>query len=71
MDTPTLAAVGVSVDVATVPRIWRGGCTIRARLLRQISDEYAAGGLAALLVAPSIAVGLKERQSGWRRVQVS
>jgi 6-phosphogluconate dehydrogenase len=59
---------GWDVDVATVARIWRGGCIIRARLLSQISDEYAAGGLATLLVAPSIAVGLKERQAGWRRV---
>ena len=57
-----------SVDVATVARIWRGGCIIRARLLSQISDEYAAGGLATLLVAPSIAAGLAERQDGWRRV---
>ncbi len=31
------------VDIATVARIWRGGCIIRARLLKQISDEYAAG----------------------------
>ncbi|HET7476321.1 MAG TPA: NADP-dependent phosphogluconate dehydrogenase [Dermatophilaceae bacterium] len=59
---------GWNVDVATVASIWRGGCIIRARLLSQISDEYAAGGLATLLIAPSIAVGLKERQSGWRRV---
>ena len=59
---------GWDVDVATVARIWRGGCIIRARLLSQISDEYAAGGLATLLVAPSIATGLAERQDGWRRV---
>ena len=59
---------GWDVDVATVARIWRGGCIIRARLLGQISDEYAAGGLATLLVAPSIVTGLAERQDGWRRV---
>ncbi|WP_404379996.1 NADP-dependent phosphogluconate dehydrogenase [Knoellia locipacati] len=59
---------GWDVDVATVARIWRGGCIIRARLLSQISDEYAAGGLATLLVAPSIVTGLTERQDGWRRV---
>ncbi|MFW5470846.1 NADP-dependent phosphogluconate dehydrogenase [Knoellia sp. CPCC 206435] len=59
---------GWDVDVATVARIWRGGCIIRARLLSQISDEYAAGGLATLLVAPSIVTGLAERQDGWRRV---
>jgi 6-phosphogluconate dehydrogenase len=59
---------GWGVDIATVARIWRGGCIIRARLLSQISDEYAAGGLATLLVAPSIAAGMEERQDGWRRV---
>jgi 6-phosphogluconate dehydrogenase len=59
---------GWDVDIATVARIWRGGCIIRARLLSQISDEYAAGGLATLLVAPSIVKGLAERQAAWRRV---
>ena len=33
-----------------------------ARLLKQISDEYAAGQLATLLVAPSIQAGLADRQ---------
>jgi 6-phosphogluconate dehydrogenase len=56
------------VDIATVARIWRGGCIIRARLLAQISDEYAAGRLRTLLVAPSISSGLAERQDAWRRV---
>jgi 6-phosphogluconate dehydrogenase len=56
------------VDIATVARIWRGGCIIRARLLAQISDEYAGSQLATLLVAPSIASGLGERQGAWRRV---
>jgi len=59
---------GWDVDIATVARIWRGGCIIRARLLRQISDEYAAGRLATLLVAPSIQQGLASRQDAWRRV---
>ncbi|KRF40913.1 NADP-dependent phosphogluconate dehydrogenase [Terrabacter sp. Soil810] len=59
---------GWDVDIATVARIWRGGCIIRARLLAQISDEYAAGRLATLLVAPSIASGLADRQDAWRRV---
>ena len=59
---------GWDVDSATVARIWRGGCIIRARLLGQISDEYAAGSLATLLVAPSITTGLADRQQSWRRV---
>jgi 6-phosphogluconate dehydrogenase len=57
-----------SVDIAAVARIWRGGCIIRARLLAQISDEYAGSHLATLLVAPSIASGLADRQDSWRRV---
>ncbi|GAA1878935.1 NADP-dependent phosphogluconate dehydrogenase [Lapillicoccus jejuensis] len=56
------------VDVATVARIWRDGCIIRARLLKQISDEYAGQNLPTLLVAPSIKDGLGERQEAWRRV---
>ena len=59
---------GWGVDIATVARIWRGGCIIRARLLAQISDEYAAGRLRTLLVAPSISSGLADRQDAWRRV---
>ncbi|MDQ2783076.1 MAG: NADP-dependent phosphogluconate dehydrogenase [Actinomycetota bacterium] len=55
------------VDVATVARIWRGGCIIRAGLLAQIADEYATQHLSTLLVAPSIASGLGQRQDGWRR----
>jgi 6-phosphogluconate dehydrogenase len=59
---------GWGVDIATVARIWRGGCIIRARLLKQISEEYAAGQLPTLLVAPSIQQGLADRQEAWRRV---
>jgi 6-phosphogluconate dehydrogenase len=59
---------GWDVDIATVAKIWRGGCIIRARLLGQVSDEYAKGGLPSLLVAPTIVTGLAERQDGWRRV---
>ena len=62
------ATYGWDVPIATVARIWRGGCIIRARLLRQISDEYAAENLSTLLVAPSISAGLKEREAAWRRV---
>ena len=62
------ANYGWGVDIATVARIWRGGCIIRARLLKQISDEYAAGRLATLLVAPSIQAGRADRQESWRRV---
>ncbi len=56
------------VDIATVARIWRGGCIIRARLLRDITDAYAATpDLATLLAADSLQDGLARRQDGWRR----
>ncbi|MDQ2757456.1 MAG: NADP-dependent phosphogluconate dehydrogenase [Actinomycetota bacterium] len=57
------------VDIATVARIWRGGCIIRARLLRDITQAYAAApDLATLLAADSLQDGLARRQDGWRRV---
>ena len=57
------------IDVATVARIWRGGCIIRARLLRDITDAYTATpDLATLLAADSLQDGLRRRQDGWRRV---
>ncbi len=72
-DPPGEREFGWGVDIATVSRIWRGGCIIRARLLKQISDEYAAGQLATLLVAPSIQAGLADRQErggeSWRSPQ--
>ncbi len=36
--------------------------------IRKASEEYAAGQLATLLVAPSIQRGLAERKGAWRRV---
>jgi 6-phosphogluconate dehydrogenase len=57
------------VDVATVARIWRAGCIIRARLLERIRQAYAnAADLPTLLAAPDIAEELAQSQVGWRRV---
>jgi 6-phosphogluconate dehydrogenase len=56
------------IDIAAVARIWRAGCIIRAKLLDRIAGEYAAGGLATLLEAPSIAAELGRCQGAWRRV---
>jgi len=57
------------VDVASVAKIWRAGCIIRARLLERIRQAYAAGGdLPTLLAAPDVAQELGRSQDGWRRV---
>ena len=57
------------VDIATVARIWRGGCIIRAALLHDITDAYEASpDLATLLAADGLREGLGARQDGWRRV---
>jgi 6-phosphogluconate dehydrogenase len=55
------------VDVATVARIWRAGCIIRARLLERIRQAYAGGDLRTLLADPGVAEELGQAQDGWRR----
>jgi 6-phosphogluconate dehydrogenase len=55
------------VDVATVARIWRAGCIIRARLLERIRQAYAGTDLPTLLAAPDVAEELGQSQDGWRR----
>jgi 6-phosphogluconate dehydrogenase len=56
------------VDVATVARIWRAGCIIRARLLERIRQAYANADLPTLLADPAVAEELGQVQDGWRRV---
>jgi 6-phosphogluconate dehydrogenase len=60
-------AYGWGVDVATVARIWRAGCIIRARLLERIRKAYADADLPTLLAAPDVAEELGQTQDGWRR----
>ncbi len=59
---------GWGVDPATVAKIWRAGCIIRARLLERIRQAYAGGDLPTLLTAPDVAEELGRHQDGWRRV---
>ncbi|MCL2736314.1 MAG: NADP-dependent phosphogluconate dehydrogenase [Propionibacteriaceae bacterium] len=59
---------GWDVDLASVARIWRAGCIIRARLLDRIADEYATGHPGTLVAAPSFAAEMAACQSGWRSV---
>jgi 6-phosphogluconate dehydrogenase len=56
------------VEVATVAKIWRAGCIIRARLLERIREAYANADLPTLLADPDVAEGLRQAQDGWRRV---
>jgi 6-phosphogluconate dehydrogenase len=55
-------------DLASVAKIWRAGCIIRARLLERIRQAYATEDLPTLLAAPDIAQELGKTQDGWRRV---
>jgi 6-phosphogluconate dehydrogenase len=61
-------AYGWDVDIASVAKIWRAGCIIRARLLERIRQVYASRDLATLLVDPEVAADLAGAQEGWRRV---
>ncbi len=58
---------GWGLDFASIARIWRGGCIIRARLLHAISGAYTAGGeLPNLLMAPAFASQVGEWHRSWR-----
>ena len=57
------------IDASTAIALWRGGCIIRAKLLKQIQDAFAAEPeLASLLVSPIIAPQVNDAQPAWRRV---
>lgn len=57
------------LDFASIARIWRGGCIIRARLLHTIAEAYAGGGeLPNLLMAQAFAEQVGEWQESWREV---
>jgi 6-phosphogluconate dehydrogenase len=58
---------GWDLDFASIARIWRGGCIIRARLLHTISGAYAGGGdLPNLLMAPAFVGQVGEWHRSWR-----
>ncbi len=59
------------LDLGTISTIWRGGCIIRARLLRRIKEAYDADpALDNLLLAPYFAKAVIDAQRAWRRVVV-
>jgi len=58
-----------NLELAEISTIWRGGCIIRARLLRRIKDAYDTDpGLKNLLLAPYFSEALGKAQGAWRRV---
>eukprot|EP00934_Nitzschia_sp_Nitz4_P006398 Nitzschia sp. Nitz4//scaffold141_size107518//30661//32196//NITZ4_004271-RA/size107518-processed-gene-0.130-mRNA-1//-1//CDS//3329536273//6388//frame0 len=58
-----------NVDLALCARMWRGGCIIRAQLLKGIQDAVARdSNLANLIVDPGFAADLNSRQMAWRRI---
>ncbi len=60
---------GWTLDFATIARIWRGGCIIRARFLQRIAAAYAEKpDLANLLLDRTFRRQMKEAQDAWRRV---
>ncbi len=55
------------LNIADIARIWRGGCIIRAGLLEDIRQAYAAQpDLPNLLVAEPFRTAIDERQADWR-----
>ncbi len=60
---------GWSLDLGKVAMLWRGGCIIRSRFLRDIRDAYAADpALKNLLLAPYFRDAVVAAQGAWRRV---
>jgi len=58
-----------NVDLALCARMWRGGCIIRAQLLKGIQEALARDvNLANLMVDPGFAADLNSRQMAWRRI---
>jgi 6-phosphogluconate dehydrogenase len=58
-----------NVDLALCARMWRGGCIIRARLLKGISDAFGKNtDLTNLMVDPGFAQELNSHQMAWRRI---
>lgn len=58
-----------SIDMASVARIWRAGCIIRARFLDRIADAYASHpALPTLLAAPDFRAEIDAGHQRWRDV---
>ena len=57
------------LDFASIARIWRGGCIIRARFLQKITEAYTRDPeLVNLMLDPYFEGQIREGQAHWRRV---
>jgi 6-phosphogluconate dehydrogenase len=62
-------AHGYIYTLSEIPRIWKGGCIIRARLLGKIQAAYQRDPeLVNLLLDEEFKQAIQERQGAWRRV---
>jgi 6-phosphogluconate dehydrogenase len=60
---------GWGVDLSLCALMWRGGCIIRAQLLTKIKNAFTTNPtLPNLMIDPTFAAELNERQMAWRRV---
>ena len=60
---------GYNLDLASLARIWKGGCIIRAELLDKISRAFRRNAaLPNLLVDEEFRGEITERQGAWRQV---
>ena len=63
------AEYGYNLDTAAIPRIWRGGCIIRAELLDDITQAYVRNpDLPNLLLDEQFRQAVESRQQAWRYV---
>jgi len=63
------AAHGYIYTFAEIPRIWKGGCIIRARFLSEIQTAFTRQpDLVNLLLDPTFKQAIISRQASWRRV---
>jgi 6-phosphogluconate dehydrogenase len=63
---------GYGLDLATVARIWKGGCIVRAKLLDLVEEAYDGDSdLPNLMVDPVVTNSLNRLQGGWRLVTLT
>lgn len=59
---------GWDIDLAQCAKMWKGGCIIRAELLDKIQGAFTGTPPVNLLVDPTFAKELNDRQMSWRRI---
>ena len=63
---------GWELDFAEIPRIWKGGCIIRAKFLDDIKRAFVRDPeLANLLMDEEFAARVKAAQASWRKVVIT